>query len=175
MLIAVDLLSCIYNYCKYIVKELIFYCLKHPVEERKFLYSLCHKALEIDDSILFAGVVNDYGKLIVGLPRLFANPKNWIMHNGFFKSTPNSLYRIFSHNNDGMYSAKNMKNFIVHLNMGNRSDFQLINVAKNRYIAFTSLTEAHDKILCIYFEENKYVSNTILKLNTVFENPNEME
>ena len=169
----VNLLPYIYNYCKYIVKELIFYSLKHFVEERKFLYSLCSKALGVDDSILFTGVVNDYGKLIVGLPRLFASPKNWMMHNSFFRSTPDSLYRIFSHNNDGLYSVKNTKNFIVHFNMGNKSDFQLINVAKNRYIAFTSLTEAHDKILCIYFEENKYVSNTILKLNSVFECPYE--
>ena len=143
------------------------------MEERKFLYSLCSRALGIDDSILFAGVVNDYGKLIVGLPRLFANQKNRMMHDGFFKSTPDSVYRIFSHSNDGLYSVENMKNFIIRFNMGNISDFQLINVAKNRYIAFTSLTEVDDKILCICFEENKYVSNTMLKLNTVFECPNE--
>ncbi len=143
------------------------------MEERKFLYSLCSKALEIDDSILFAGVVNDCGKLILGLPRLFVNPKNWMTHDGFFKSTHDSLHRIFSHNNDGLHSVKNMRNFIINFGMGNRSDFQLINVTKNRYIAFTSLTEAHDKFLCIYFEENRYVSNTMLKLNAVFEFPNE--
>ena len=157
------------NYCKYIVKELIFYSLKHPVEERKFLYSLCSKALGIDNSIMFIGVVNDCGKLIVGLPRLFANHKNGFMGDGFYESTPGSVYSIFSQNNDGLYSVKNMKNFIIHFNIGNRSDFQLINVAKNMYIAFSSLTEIHDKYLCIYFEAKKPVSDTILKLNTVFE------
>ena len=159
----------IYNYCKYIVKELIFYSLKHLVEERKFLYSLCSKALGIDNSIIFTGVVNDYGKMILGLPRLFAYQKCGIMGDGFFKSNPDSLYRILSHNNDGLYSIKNMKNLITHSNIGNRSDFQLINVAKNKYVAFTSLTEIHDKYLCIYFEAKESVSDTMLKLNTVFE------
>ena len=62
-----------------------------------------------------------------------------------------------------------MKNIVVHFNMGNRFDFQLINVTKDKYIAFASLTEIHDKYLCIYFEVNKSVSNTIVKLNTIFE------
>ena len=139
------------------------------MEERKFLYSLCSKALGVDNSILFAGVVNDYGKLIVGLPRLFGIQKNEIMGDSFFKSSQNSLYYIFSNDDDGLYSIKNMKNIVVHFNMGNRSDFQLINVTKNKYIAFASLTEIHDKYLCIYFEVNKSVSNTIVKLNTIFE------
>jgi hypothetical protein len=139
------------------------------VEERKFFYSLCSKALGIDESVIFIGVVNDYGKLIVGLPRLFANQKNGIVDDGFFVSTPDSLYSIYSHNNDGLYSIKNMKNFITHFSEGKRSDFQLINVAKNMYIAFTSLNEIHDKYLCIYFEANKSVRDIILKLNTVFE------
>ena len=158
-----------YNYCKYIVKELIIYSLKNFVEEREFLYSLCSKALGIDDSIMFTGVLNDYGKLIVGLPGLFADQKNGIMDDGFFESTQGSLYSIFSQNNDGLYSIKNMKNFIIHFNIGNRSDFQIINVTKNRYVAIFSLTETNDKYLCIYFESKKSVSDTILKLNTVFE------
>ena len=139
------------------------------MEERKFFYSLCSKALGIDDSIIFIGVVNDYGKLIVGLPRLFANQKNGIMDDGFFKSTSDSLYSIFSHNNNGLYSIKNMNNFITHFSMGKRSDFQLINVAKNKYVAFPSLTDIRDKYLCIYFEANNSVRDIILKLNTVFE------
>ena len=82
------------------------------MEERKFLYSLCSKALGVDNSILFTGVVNDYGKLIVGLPRLFGIQKNEIMGDSFFKSSQNSLYYIFSNDNDGLYSIKNMKNII---------------------------------------------------------------
>jgi hypothetical protein len=159
----------IYNYCKYIVKELIFYSLRHLVEERKFLYSLCSNALGMDESIMFTGVVNDYGKLILGLPRLFAYQKNGILGDVFFTSTPDSLYRILSHNNDGLYSIKNMKNLITHSNIGNRSDFQLINVAKDKYIAFTSLTEIHNKYLCIYFEAKESLNDIMLKLNTVFE------
>lgn len=139
------------------------------MEERKFLYSLCSKALGIDGSIIFTGVVNDYGKLILGLPRLFDIQKNGIMDDSFFKSSQNSLSCIFSNDNDGLYSVKNMKNIIVHFNMGIRSEFQLINVTKNKYIAFASLTEIHDKYLCIYFEANKSVCNTIIKLNSVFE------
>ena len=139
------------------------------MEERKFLYSLCSKALGIDSSIIFTGVVNDYGKLILGLPRLFDIQKNGIMDDSFFKSPQNSLSCIFSTDNDGLYSVKNMKNIIVHFTMGIRSEFQLINVTNNKYIAFASLTEIHDKYLCIYFEANKSVSNTIIKLNSVFE------
>jgi hypothetical protein len=158
-----------YNYGKHIVKELILYHLKRLMEERIFLYSLCSRALGMDDAVIFAGVVNDYGKLIVGIPRLFANRKYGIMDDGFFNSTPSALYRIFSHNGDGLYSITNMKNFITRFNMGNRSCFQLLDVAKNKYIAFSSLTEMHDKYLCIYFEAKKPVSDTILKLDTVFE------
>jgi len=157
-----------YNYCKYIVKELIFYPLKRLMEERKFLYTLCSRALGMDDTVIFAGVVNDYGKLIVVLTRLFANQKYGIMDDGFFKSTPGILCRSFSHNSDGLYSVKNMKNSITCINMESRSYFQLIDVAKNKYIAFSSLTDIHDKYLCIYFEANKSVSDTILKLYTVF-------
>ena len=141
----------------------------HVVEERKFLYDLCSKALGIDSSILFTGVVNDYGKLIVGLPRLFGIQKDEIVDDSIFKTSQNSLYYNFSNDNDGLYSIENMKNITVHFDMKNRSEFQLINVTKNKYIAFASLTEIHDKYLCIYFKANKSVSNTIIKLNTIFE------
>ena len=120
------------------------------------------------DAVIFARVVNDYGELIVGLPRLFANQKYGIMDDGFFKSTPGALYHIFSHNSDGLYSIKNMKSFITRFNMGYRSHFQLIDVAKNKYIAFSTLTEMHNKNLCIYFKAKRPVSNTILKLDIVF-------
>ena len=139
------------------------------MEERKFFYSLCSKALGIDSSILFTGVVNDYGKLIVGLPRLFGIQKDEIVDDSIFKTSQNSLYYNFSNDNDGLYSIENMKNITVHFDMKNRSEFQLINVTKNKYIAFASLTEIHDKYLCIYFKANKSVSNTIIKLNTIFE------
>jgi hypothetical protein len=141
----------------------------HVVEERKFLYGLCSKALGIDSSILFTGVVNDYGKLIVGLPRLFGIQKDEIVDDSIFKTSQNSLYYNFSNDNDGLYSIENMKNITVHFDIKNRSEFQLINVTKNKYIAFASLTEIHDKYLCIYFKANKSVSNTIIKLNTIFE------
>jgi hypothetical protein len=85
----------IYNYYKYIVKRLISYPLMHTVEERKFLYTLCSNALGMDESIVFTGVVNDCGKLIVGVPRLFVDQKNGPEGDSLFKSPPDSLCIFF--------------------------------------------------------------------------------
>ena len=121
----------------------------------------------MDKSIVFTGVVDDYGKLIVGIPRLFSDQKDGSKGDGFFRLTPGSLRSFFSQD-DGLYSIKTMKNIFIDFNVENRSDFQIINVQNNKYIAIFSLTETHDKYLCIYFETKKPV-NTILKLNTIFE------
>jgi hypothetical protein len=139
----------------------------HTVEERKFLYTLCSNALGMDESIVFTGVVNDCGKLIVGVPRLFVDQKNGPEGDSLFKSPPDSSCIFFSQD-DGLYSIKIMKNIFINFNVENKSDFQIINVQKDKYVAIFSLTETHDKYLCIYFETKKPV-NTILKLNTIFE------
>lgn len=39
------------------------------MEERQFLHKLCVIALQVDDSIEFAGIVDSNGKLLVGRSR----------------------------------------------------------------------------------------------------------
>ena len=57
----------------------------------------------------------------------------------------------------------------LYSNLYDKSDFQLINIDKNTFIALTPLTEEQDKYLCIYFETNNSWYKTLLKLNTIFE------
>jgi hypothetical protein len=92
--------------------------------------------LGIDNSIIFTGIVIDYGKLIEACPDylLFKGMESWV---GFFKSIPDSLCFVFSDYKDGLDCIKYGKHHYS-FNRGNRSDFQLINITK--YIAFASLT-----------------------------------
>jgi hypothetical protein len=139
------------------------------VDEREFLYSLCAKALEIEDSIKFAAVINHDGKLIVGKPLRCTSQPNEIMDNHIFKSKPINSYPNFSNVNYNLNSFISKEN-MIHSNLFYKSDFQLIYINKNMFIALTPLTEEQDKYLCIYFESSiSFLYKTLLKLNTVFE------
>jgi hypothetical protein len=139
------------------------------VEEREFLNNLCAKALEIEDSIKFAAVINHEGKLIVGASMRFnIQQQDEVTDNYFFKSNHNSFYPISLNNNYNSNSFINKENDL-YSNLHDRSDFQLINIDKNIFIALTPLTEEQDKYLCIYFETNNSWYKTLLKLNTIFE------
>jgi hypothetical protein len=138
------------------------------VNERDFLYSLCDKALDVDGSIKFAAVVNLEGRLIVGTSKQCTIQRNRILDNNFFKSILNNTYNIFSNDMYKLNSLISKKNFL-HSNLLDNSDFQLINIFKNIFIAFTPITEKQDKYLCIYFESIIPLHKTILKLNTIFE------
>ena len=54
--------------------------LDNLLDTRGFLYSLCTRALEIDNSIKFVGVVNNDSKLIIGKANnnLINNMMGWI-------------------------------------------------------------------------------------------------
>jgi hypothetical protein len=139
------------------------------VDEREFLNNLCAKALEIEDSIKFAAVINHEGKLIVGASMRFnIQQQDEVTDNYFFKSNHNSFYPISLNNNYNSNSFINKENDL-YSNLHDRSDFQLINIDKNTFIALTPLTEEQDKYLCIYFETNNSWYKTLLKLNTIFE------
>jgi hypothetical protein len=139
------------------------------VDEREFLNNLCAKALEIEDSIKFAAVINHEGKLIVGASmRFIIQQQDEVTDNYFFKSNHNSFYPISLNNNYNSNSFINKENDL-YSNLHDRSDFQLINIDKNIFIALTPLTEEQDKYLCIYFETNNSWYKTLLKLNTIFE------
>lgn len=139
------------------------------MDEREFLNSLCAKALEIEDSIKFAAVINHEGKLIVGASmRFIIQQQDEVTDNYFFKSNHNIFYPISLNDNYSSDSFINKENNL-YSNLYNRSDFQLINIDKNTFIALTPLTEEQDKYLCIYFETNNSWYKTLLKLNTIFE------
>jgi hypothetical protein len=139
------------------------------VDEREFLNSLCAKALEIEDSIKFAAVINPEVKLIVGASMSFIiQQQDDVTDNYFFKSNHNSFYPISLTDNYSSNSSINKENNL-YSNLHDRSDFQLINIDKNTFIALTPLTEEQDKYLCIYFETNNSWYKTLLKLNTIFE------
>jgi hypothetical protein len=139
------------------------------VDEREFLNNLCAKALEIEDSIKFAAVINHEGKLIVGASmRFIIQQQDEVTDNYFFKSNHNSFYPISLNDNYSSNSSINKENNL-YSNLHDRSDFQLINIDKNTFIALTPLTEEQDKYLCIYFETNNSWYKTLLKLNTIFE------
>ena len=139
------------------------------MDEREFLNSLCAKALEIEDSIKFAAVINHEGKLIVGASmRFIIQQQDEVTDNYFFKSNHNIFYPISLNDNYSSNSSINKENNL-YSNLHDRSDFQLINIDKNTFIALTPLTEEQDKYLCIYFETNNSWYKTLLKLNTIFE------
>ena len=130
---------------------------------------MCAKALEIEDSIKFAAVINHEGKLIVGASmRFIIQQQDEVTDNYFFKSNHNSFYPISLNDNYSSNSFINKENNL-YSNLHDRLDFQLINIDKNTFIALTPLTEEQDKYLCIYFETNNSWYKTLLKLNTIFE------
>jgi hypothetical protein len=137
------------------------------VDEREFLNSLCAKALEIEDSIKFAAVINHEGKLIVGASmRFIIQQQDEVTDNYFFKTNHNSFYPISLNDNYSSNSFINNKENDLYSNLHDRSDFQLINIEKNTFIALTPLTEEQDKYLCFYFESSiSFLYKTLLKLN----------
>jgi hypothetical protein len=148
----------------------MYLSLNHMVEERTFLYSVCSKTLRVDKSIKFTSVINGEGKLIVGKSKQCIIKKNINRDYNFFRSKQNSLSNILSYdNNDSIHSIINMKNIIIHSNSKIKSDFQLINVDDDIYIALVSLNENLDKYLCIYFESYPPLYDVLLKLNTIID------
>jgi len=148
----------------------MYLSLNHLVEERTFFSSVCSKTLRLDKSIKFTSVINRDGKLIVGKSRQCIIKKNINRDYNFFRSKQNSLSNIFSDdNNNSIYSIINMKNILIHSSSIIKSDFQLINVDNNIYIALVSLNENLDKYLCIYFESYPPLYDVLLKLNTVID------
>ena len=69
------------------------------MDTKNFLYDLCKRTLEIDNSIKFVGVVNVDGKLIVGKSKQLIDEQNEIMDKNFFKFCLNSSYNKFSYGN----------------------------------------------------------------------------
>jgi hypothetical protein len=135
---------------------------------RSFLYDLCISALEIDNSIKFVGVVNIDGKLITGKSKQQIDRQNEGFNIKFLKYCLKSFSNKGSNNNN-LNSSMDNKNTIFHSKLFEKSDFQLICVSDNTYIAFTPLTEELEKYLCIYFKMYGSINEIISKLDNVFD------
>jgi hypothetical protein len=119
---------------------------------RSFLYDLCIRALEIDNSITFVGVVNIDGKLIIGKSKQQHDKQYEWLDIHFFKYCLNPSFNKMSTNTTNLNSSIDNKNTVFHPKLFEISDFHLICVTDNTYIAFTSLTQELDEYLCIYFK-----------------------
>jgi hypothetical protein len=144
------------------------------LNKRNFLYNICQKALEIDNSLEFVGVVNVNGKLIVGTnTQQQYDQQNIILDKDFFKNqlrplTYNTLVNDTYGSNLQM-NQMNHNNAIFHSTLHEVSDFQFICVGKNAFIGFTPLTEEQDEFLCVYFRLYGSINDLVSKLNTLFE------
>jgi len=140
------------------------------LDPENFLYDLCKRTLEIDNSVKFVGVVNVNGKLIVGKGKQLIDNQNEIIDKNFFKFCLNPSYNKFYYGTtDSAPSIDNNKNTLSHSKLIDSSDFHLICIRENTFIAFTSLTEESDKYLCIYFKVNVSVNDVLPILNMIFD------
>ena len=136
---------------------------------RSFLYDLCIRALEIDNSIKFVGVVNIDGTLIVGKSKQQLDKQYEALDIHFFKYCLNPSFNKMSTNTTNLNSSIDNKNTVFHSKLFEISDFHLICVTDNTYIAFTSLTQDLDKYLCIYFMVHGSLNKILSKINTIFD------
>lgn len=123
------------------------------MEERQFLHKLCINALQVDDSIEFAGVVDSHGKLLVGKSR------DIFRYNDYYKKRKNNSCSRYSNSygkavfKDKTVSVNNIKN-IVSLQSNLFEDqtlFKFINLNNNVFLAYIPINELNDKFLYIYF------------------------
>jgi hypothetical protein len=136
---------------------------------RSFLYDLCIRALEIDNSIKFVGVVNIDGTLIVGKSKQQLDKQYEGLDIHFFKYCLNPSFNKMSTNTINLNSSIDNKNTVFHSKLIETSDFHLICVTDNTYIAFTSLTQELDEYLCIYFKVRGSLNEILSTINTIFD------
>jgi hypothetical protein len=136
---------------------------------RSFLFDLCIRALEIDNSIKFVGVVNIDGKLIVGKSKQQLDKQYEGLDIHFFKYCLNPSFNKMSTNTINLNSSIDNKNTVFHSKLIETSDFHLICVTDNTYIAFTSLTQELDEYLCIYFKVRGSLNEILSTINTIFD------
>jgi hypothetical protein len=139
------------------------------LDTRSFLYDLCIQTLEIDNSIKFVGVVNIDGKLIVGKSKQQLDKQYGVLDIHFFKYCLNPSFNKMSTNTTNLNSPLYNKNTVFSSKFFEVSDFYLICISDNTYIAFTSLTQESDKFLCIYFKVHGSLNEILSKLNTIFD------
>jgi hypothetical protein len=140
------------------------------MEERQFLHRLCTIALHVDVSIEFAGIIDSNGKLLVGKSRN-------IRHNAHFskrKITCSSFRNSHHYGNplfrDKTLSSNNIKSIVsIQSNLiDDDTEFRLINLYEDIFLAYIPINELNDRFLYIYFRTDEYLEDVLLKLDTTF-------
>ena len=140
------------------------------MEERQFLHKLCINALQVDDSIEFAGVVDSHGKLLVGKAR------DIFCYKDYYKKRKNNSFLRFSNSygkavfKDKAVSVNNIKS-IVSLQSNlfeNQTLFKLINLNDDVFLAYIPINELNDKFLYIYFSTGEYLEDVLIRLDSTF-------
>jgi len=142
------------------------------MEERQFLHRLCTTALRVDASIEFAGIIDCNGKLLVGKSRN-------MRHNHHFSKRKITCSSIkISHHyghplfRDKTLSSNNIKS-IVSIQSSliddfDDTEFKLINLGEDVFLAYIPINELYDRFLYIYFRTDEYLDDVLLKLDTTF-------
>jgi len=141
------------------------------MEERRFLHRLCTTALHVDASIEFAGIIDSNGKLLIGKSRN-------LRHNTHFskrKITSSSLRNFHHYGNplfkDKTLSSNNIKSIVSlqsNLIDDDDTEFRLINLYEDVFLAYIPINELNDRFLYIYFRTDEYLEDVLLKLDTTF-------
>lgn len=141
------------------------------MEERQFLHKLCVNALQVDNSIEFAGVVDSNGKLLVGESR------DMFFKNYYYKkrrkNNPCLRYSnpygkaVFK---DKAVSVNNIKSIVsLQTNLfDDQTLFNLINLNDDVYLAYIPINELNDKFLYIYFSTGEYLEDVLIRLDSTF-------
>ncbi len=140
------------------------------MEERQFLHKLCVNALQVDNSIEFAGIVDSNGKLLVGKSR------DMFCYRDYYKKRKSNSCLKYSNSygkavfKDKAVSVNNIKS-IVSLQSNLFEDqtlFKLINLNDDVFLAYIPINELHDKFLYIYFSTGDYLEDVLIRLDSTF-------
>jgi len=140
------------------------------MEERKFLHKLCVNALQVDDTIEFAGIVDSNGKLLVGSSRdmfYYSDCYKKRRKNSCLKYSNSYGKAVFR---DESVSVNNIKS-IVSLQSNLFEDqtlFKLINLNDDAFLAYIPINELNDKFLYIYFTTCDYLEDVLIRLDSTF-------
>src|SRR2546427_1671822 len=126
-----------------------YYCKRaHLMEERDFLHEICLTVLAASKNVIFVGVVNSNGKLIVGEHR--RQNMQWpLLIKSNFANNELKINRFYS---NCLNPAIKREFDPAHRN-NNTVDFKLIEF-DNAKIAITPLTERNDRYLCVHIKSS---------------------
>ena len=140
------------------------------MEVRQFLHRLCTTALHVDASIEFAGIIDSDGKLLVGKSRNIRHNPYFSKRKFTFSSLKNSHHYGNPLFNNKTLSSNHIKSIVsLQSNLiDDGTEFKLINLCENIFLAYIPINELYNRFLYIYFRTDEYLDDILLKLDTTF-------